>query len=90
MRLATKWVASFCLLLTLWAAAAEPVHQHSDDINRGSCSLCVVAHSTAPTAVSHSSEPTFVPVGVLEADAVSNLTRLAVNELGNRGPPSLL
>ncbi len=89
MRLASKWIASFCLLLTLWAAAAEPVHQHSSDINRGSCSLCVVAHSTAPTAVSHSSEPTFVPVGVFEADAVSSLTRLAANDVGIRSPPSL-
>ena len=89
MRVASKWIACFCLLLTLWAAAAEPIHHHSSDAAPGSCSLCIVAHSTAPTAISNFSDPILIPVGIMEADPVSDPTYLSAHDIGIRGPPSV-
>lgn len=52
MRSISKKVALFCLLLTVWSAAALTAHHHSSAAEATKCTVCVTAHSAAPKAVS--------------------------------------
>ena len=50
MRFTSRWLTWLCLSLMLWTAVAESTHNHPNKTEAASCSICVVAHSTTPTA----------------------------------------
>jgi hypothetical protein len=89
MRFAMKWIGSLCLLLTFWAAAAEPIHHHANNVSPATCAVCMAAHASAPSTPSHCSRPTLIRVGIFEADEISSHSRLAESDLGIRGPPAV-
>jgi hypothetical protein len=89
MRFTFRWLAWLCLSLMLWTAVAESTHNHPNKTESASCSICVVAHSTAPTASSHQARPVFTAVGLLQEEEVNAKARIGVFDLGIRGPPAV-
>jgi hypothetical protein len=89
MRFSSRWLTWLCLSLMLWTAVAESTHHHPNKTESTSCSICVVAHSTAPTASSNQARPVFAAVGLLQEEEVIANARLSLFELGSRGPPSV-
>jgi hypothetical protein len=89
MRLAIRLLAWLCLSLMLWAAVAESIHNHLNQADSASCSVCVVAHSTAPTASCCHARPIFEAIGLLQEKAVIAKAWLSVFDLGIRGPPAV-
>jgi hypothetical protein len=89
MRLSSRWVVWLCLSLMLWTAVAESTHNHPNKTESASCSICVVAHSTAPVASSNQVRPVFASIGLLQEEEVIAKARLSVFELGIRGPPAV-
>jgi len=73
----------------LWTAVAESTHNHPNKTESTSCSICVVAHSSAPTASSTQARPVFAAVGLLQEEEVIANARLSRFELGSRGPPAV-
>ena len=63
MRFTGRWLTWFCLSLMLWTAVVEPTHNHPNQTESASCSICVVAHSTAPTASCNHARPVFEAIG---------------------------
>ena len=88
MRFTSRWLTWLCLSLMLWAAVAESTHNHPNKTESASCSICVVAHSTAPTASSNQARPVFAAIGLLQEEQVIAKARLGVFDLGIRGPPA--
>jgi len=72
----------------LWTAVAESTHNHPNKTESTSCSICVVAHSSAPTASSTQARPVFAAVGLLQEEEVIANARLSRFELVSRGPPA--
>jgi hypothetical protein len=89
MRLTCRWLTWLCLSLMLWAAVAESTHNHPNRTESASCSICAVAHSTAPTAICNHTRPVFEAVGLLQEEEVIAKARLSVFDLGIRGPPAV-
>ena len=89
MRSLFRWSAWLCLSLMLWTAVAESTHNHPNQTESASCSLCVVAHSTTPTASFNQARPVFATVGLLQEEEVIAKARLSVFDLGIRGPPAV-
>ena len=89
MRLFTRWSAWFCLSLMLWTAALESAHHHANKTEPASCSICVVAHSTAPSASANHASPYFTAIGVLQEEEITAQARLHSSDSGIRGPPAL-
>ena len=89
MRFRTRWLAWLCLSLMVWAAVLESTHTHANQTEAASCTICVVAHSTAPAVSCIHFKPVFATIGVLLQQEVVNKGRLSVFELGIRGPPEL-
>jgi hypothetical protein len=89
MRLDSRWLVWFCLSLMLWTAAAESTHHHPQQTESSSCSICVVAHSATPAAISNHSRPVFATLGLLHEVAIIANARLQVFDLGIRGPPAV-
>jgi len=89
MRFTFRWVAWLCLSLMLWTAVAESTHNHPNKTESSSCSICVVAHSAAPTASSNPARPVFAAIGLLQEEEVIAKARLSVFGLGIRGPPAV-
>ena len=89
MRFTSRWLTWLCLSLMLWTAVAESTHNHPNKTESTSCSICVVAHSSAPTASSTQARPVFAAVGLLQEEEVSAKARLSVFDLGIRGPPAV-
>jgi hypothetical protein len=89
MRLWVRWSAWLCVSLMLWAAVAESTHIHPTATEAASCSICVAAQSSTPTASSTHIRPIFSKVGVLQDEKVIAKTWLDVFELGIRGPPAV-
>ena len=87
MRLTSRWLAWLCLSLMLWAAIAESTHTHPNKSESASCSICVVAHSTAPSTTIHQAKPVFATIGLLQEEEVIAKARISISELGIRGPP---
>lgn len=89
MRSVTRWSVWLCLSLMLWTVAVESTHNHPNKTESSSCSICVVAHSTRPTASSNQARPVFATIGLLQEEEVIAQARLGVFELGIRGPPTV-
>jgi hypothetical protein len=73
----------------LWTAAVESAHHHANKTEPASCSICVVAHSTAPTASSHHAKPFFTAIGLLQEKEIIAPARVHSSDLGIRGPPAI-
>jgi hypothetical protein len=82
-------LAWLCLSLMLWTAVAESTHNHPNKAEAASCSICVVAHTTTPTASCSHAQPVFAAIGLLQEEEVIAKARLSVFELGIRGPPAV-
>lgn len=89
MRSTVRWLAWLCLSLVLWTAVAESTHNHPNQSESNSCSICVAAHSTAPAASCNPARPVFAAIGLLQEEEVIAKARLSVFELGIRGPPAV-
>jgi hypothetical protein len=89
MRLSFRWLAWFCLSLMLWTAVVESTHSHANKTESAACSICVVAHSTTPTAIANYTRPVFGTVGLLQEEELIAQVRLSVFDLGIRGPPAV-
>ena len=90
MRFTTRWMTWLCLSLMLWTALAESTHSHPNKTEQAPCSICVVAHSTTPTAISSHAKPVFAAVGMPQEEEVIAPSPLDAFELGIRGPPPVL
>jgi hypothetical protein len=90
MRLWLRWSTWICLSLMVWTAAAEATHNHPNQTEAASCSICVAAHSTRPTITSSHTRPVFAKVGVLQEEDIVAKTRFDFSEAGIRGPPAAL
>ena len=88
-RFTFRWLTWLCLSLMLWTAVAESTHNHPNQTESASCSICVAAHSTTPTASFNQARPVFAMVGVLQEEEVIAKARLNLFELGIRGPPAV-
>jgi hypothetical protein len=89
MRFTGRWLTWLCLSLMLWTAVVEPTHNHPNQTESASCSICVAAHSTTPTASCHHARPVFEAIGLLQEEEVIAKARLSVSDLGIRGPPAI-
>jgi hypothetical protein len=89
MRFTFRWLAWLCLSLMLWTAVAESTHNHPNTTESAACSICVAAHSTAPTAICSLVRPVFEAIGLLQEEEVIAKARLSVFDLGIRGPPTV-
>jgi hypothetical protein len=89
MRFTSRWLTWLCLSLMLWTAVAESTHNHPNKTESASCSICVIAHSTTPTASSTQARPVFAAIGLLQEEEVIAKVRLSVFDLGIRGPPAV-
>jgi hypothetical protein len=88
MRSASRWLVWFCLSLTLWTAAVESSHHHPNKTESAACSICVVAHSTTPTASSNHTKPFFIALDLLQEQEIIAEARVHYSDLGIRGPPA--
>jgi hypothetical protein len=89
MRLNVRWLTWLCLSLMIWTAVVESTHTHPNRSESASCSICVVAHSTAPSASIHQARPVFAAIGLLQEEEVIAKARISISELGIRGPPAV-
>lgn len=87
MRSSVRWLVWLCLSLMCWTAIAESTHVHANQTEVASCSICVAAHSTAPSISAHQVKPVFTTIGILAVEDVTARTPFGVFELGIRGPP---
>lgn len=84
-----RWSAWLCLSLMLWTAAAECTHIHPGQVENGSCTICVVAHTASPAPSSADAPPIFAAIGLAQEKEVVAPVRLEFSDLGIRGPPVL-
>lgn len=89
MRFTGRWLTWFCLSLMLWAAVAEATHNHPNQSESSSCSICMVAHSTAPTPTCTHAKPVFAAIGLLQEKELLAKARLDISDAGIRGPPAV-
>ncbi|HUA16910.1 MAG TPA: hypothetical protein VMG31_16570 [Verrucomicrobiae bacterium] len=90
MRSCLRWSAWLCLSLMLWTAAVESAHNHPNQTEAATCSICVVAHSASPAASVASAAPVFRAIGQFQEEAVTANARLESFDLAIRGPPAIL
>jgi hypothetical protein len=84
----TKQIACLCLLLTLFAAYSFAAHQHSSALDEQKCTICVIAHSASPVAVSSLPGAVFLVVRLIVlAGLASTKQRLIPFALTVRPPP---
>jgi hypothetical protein len=89
MRVLSKRVALFCLLLTLWSALAFATHHHSTAIEAAKCTVCLAAHSSSPQTSSTSTQEILVTVSTFRQRPVCAKQRLGVFALSVRPPPNV-
>jgi hypothetical protein len=82
-----RWLTWLCVSLMLWTAVVESTHTHPNASESASCSICVVAHSTAPSSSTHQAKPIFATVGLLKEEEVVAKAQISMAESGIRGPP---
>jgi hypothetical protein len=73
----------------LWTAVAESTHNHPNQTESSSCSICVAAHSTTPTSSCSHARPVFEAIGLLQEEEVIAKAQFNVCDLGIRGPPAV-
>jgi hypothetical protein len=73
----------------LWTAVVESTHNHPNKTESASCSICVVAHSTAPSTSNQQAKPLFATIGLMQEEKVIAKARISISELGIRGPPAV-
>jgi hypothetical protein len=88
MRFTCRWLTWLCLSLMLWTAVVESTHNHPNQTESASCSICAAAHSTAPAASCTHARPFFEAVGLLQEEDVIAKAQFNVSDLGIRGPPA--
>lgn len=88
-RSAAKRIAFLCLLLTMWSAVAVTAHHHASSSDAAKCTVCVAAHSAAPTITSTLTKAIFVRLNTLRAEPVSASHRLIAFALSVRPPPAV-
>jgi hypothetical protein len=71
-----------------WAATAESTHNHPNQTESASCSICIVAHSASPTVSSGHAAPVFSAVGRTQEENVIAKARIDFSDAGIRGPPT--
>ncbi len=89
MRLWVRWSSWLCLSLMLWTVAVESTHNHPNQTESASCSICIVAHSASPTVSSSQTAPVFAAIGLTREEDVVAKARFDFSEAGIRGPPAL-
>jgi hypothetical protein len=90
MRSILERVACLCLLLMLTSAIGEVAHRHSDASESAQCTICIAAHSAAPTVPVLSPRVSFVAIFSFQAEpVVSPKQRLIAFALSVRPPPDL-
>lgn len=88
MRPLLKQIAWLCLLLMISAAIGVVAHHHSDASESAPCTICIAAHSAAPTVPVLSPRVTFRAVSTLRAEPVAgSRQRLIAFALSVRPPP---
>jgi hypothetical protein len=85
----SKGIALLCLLLTFWLAWAFVAHRHSSATESVKCTVCLVAHSAAPSATAVLQKAPFVPVATLDAGPVAAQQCLLAFALYVRPPPEV-
>ena len=90
MRSWMRWSVWLCLSLMFWTVAAESTHNHPSQAEAASCSICVVAHTAAPTISTAHGSPVFAAIGLFHEEDVAAKARLEFSDLGIRGPPAAL
>jgi hypothetical protein len=73
----------------LWAAVAESTHNHPNQTESASCSICMVAHTSAPTFNCVHAKPVFAAIGLLQEKELLAKARLDISDAGIRGPPAV-
>ena len=89
MRLVSKRVAFFCLLLTLWSTVLFAAHHHSSATEAAKCTVCIAAHSASPKATSTLLTAPFIAVSTCTAEPITAKQRLTAFALCVRPPPSV-
>jgi hypothetical protein len=89
MRWISRWMVWLSLSLVLWTVAVESTHNHPSKTAAASCSICVVARSTSPTASSVHVKPVFASIGLLQEKEIIAKARLDASDLDIRGPPTV-
>jgi hypothetical protein len=87
MRSFVKCVALLCLLLTFWSALAVVAHHHANDTEAASCTVCMAAHSAAPSPTTNLVHSTFIAVSSFRAEPDFAKQALVVFALSVRPPP---
>jgi len=89
MRSFVRCVALMCLVLTFWSALAVVAHHHADGTDSASCTVCVAAHSTAPTPTTNLLKTTFTALFTFRAEPDFAKEALVVFALCIRPPPAV-
>jgi hypothetical protein len=89
MRSFVKCVALVCLLLTFWSAVAVVTHHHANDTEAASCTVCMAAHSAAPTPTTNLLKTTFTALSTYRAEPDFAKEALVVFALSIRPPPAV-
>jgi hypothetical protein len=76
------------VLLTLWLAVALVAHRHSATTEAAKCTMCMVAHASAPKAIVVP-QVTFVLVSAPPQEAAPAQQRIEAFALTVRPPPAL-
>jgi hypothetical protein len=88
MRPISKQIAWLCLVLMISAAIGVVAHHHSDANESSPCTICIAAHSTAPTVPVLSPRVTFLAISTFRAEpVVCSKQRLIAFALTVRPPP---
>ena len=88
MRFVDAMVGMALPLPDVMTAAAESTHNHPTRTESASCSICVAAHSTQPTASSSQARPVFTAISLLREEEVIAKSRFVSRDRGIRGPPA--
>ena len=84
------WLRScawLCLSLLLWTVAAESTHNHPNQSENATCTICLAAHTASPAPTSTDATPVFAAIGIAQEETVVAKARLDFSDLGIRGPP---
>jgi len=85
-----SWLRScawLCLSLLLWTVVVESTHNHPNQSENATCTICLAAHTASPAPTSTDATPVFAAIGIAQEEAVVAQARLDFSDLGNRGPP---